>query len=149
MSMPDSRTFPLDPVTLTPIGYVRREVAARVSAAEIEALRAETVELVLDPQVVEGLLGVAPGDALVILTYFHLSSGEVLQVHPRGDPDRARRGVFATRSPDRPNPIGLITVRVVAVDGNVLRVRGLDSLDGSPILDIKCYSQGFDAPFEG
>ncbi|MBN1247106.1 MAG: tRNA (N6-threonylcarbamoyladenosine(37)-N6)-methyltransferase TrmO [Anaerolineae bacterium] len=132
-----------------PIGYVRREATERGGASGIEALRAETVQIVVDRRFADALLEVHPGDDLVVLTYFHLGSRDVLQVFPRGDRSRPRRGVFSTRSPDRPNPIGLITVRVLRVDGNVLHVRGLDSLDGSPILDIKSYSEGFDSPYEG
>ncbi|MCJ7548143.1 MAG: tRNA (N6-threonylcarbamoyladenosine(37)-N6)-methyltransferase TrmO, partial [Anaerolineae bacterium] len=111
------------------------------------ALRAETVQLVLDPRFVDALLGVEAGADLVLLTYFHLASHDVLEVHPRGDMARPLRGVFATRSPARPSPIGLVTVRVVRIDANVLWVRGLDTLDGTPILDIKSYSEGFDRPY--
>jgi tRNA-Thr(GGU) m(6)t(6)A37 methyltransferase TsaA len=149
MSGVKAPSFPLDPVTLTPIGYVRRDAAERTGADGIAALRAETVQIVIDPRFIDALLEVHAGDALVVLTYFHLSTNDVLQVYPRGDRSRPRRGVFSTRSPDRPNPIGLITVRVIEVDSTILHVRGLDSLDGSPILDIKNYSEGFDSPYEG
>ena len=134
-------------ITLTSIGCVSRGEAVPSGADKIAALRAETVQLVLDPRVVDALLGVEAGADLVLLTYFHLSSHDVLQVHPRGDMARPLRGVFATRSSARPNPIGLVTVRVVRIDGNVLWVRGLDALAGTPILDIKSYSKGFDQPY--
>jgi len=134
-------------ITLTSIGYVSRDEAAPSGAGKIAALRAETVRLVLDPRFVDALLGVEAGADLVLLTYFHLASHDVLQVRPRGDSARPLRGVFATRSPARPNPIGLVTVRVVRIAGNVIWVRGLDALDGTPILDIKSYSRGFDQPY--
>ena len=145
--MTSKTNFVAEQITLTSIGYVSRDEAAPSSADKIAALRAETVQLVLDPRFVDALLGVEAGADLVLLTYFHLASHEVLQVHPRGDRARSLRGVFATRSPARPNPIGLVTVRVVRIDGNVLWVRGLDALNGTPILDIKSYSDGFDQPY--
>lgn len=147
--MADHPAFPLDPVTLRPVGYVSREASERGGADQIAALRAQTVELIIDPVYADALLGIEPGDDLVVLTHFHLGRPDVLQVHPRGDLSRPLRGVFSTRSPDRPNPIGLITVRVVSVDVTVLRVKGLDSLDGSPILDIKDSAEGFDTPYLG
>ena len=134
-------------MSFTPIGYVARQASAPVGADKIPALRAETVELHIDPTYADALLGIEVDDALVIMTYFHLASRDVRRVHPRGDRDRPLRGVFATRSPSRPNPIGLSTVRVVQIEGTVLKVRGLDALDGSPILDIKSYSEGFDTPY--
>ena len=139
--------FVAEQITLTSIGTVSRDEAAPSGADKIAALRVETVQLVLDLRFVDALLGVESGADLVLLTYFHLASHDVLQVHPRGDVTRPLRGVFATRSPARPSPIGLVTVRVVRIDGNVLWVRGLDALDGTPILDIKSYSEGFDQPY--
>ncbi len=145
--MTSKTNFVAEQITLTSIGYVSRDEAVPSGADKIAALRAETVRLVLDLRFVEALLGVEAGADLVLLTYFHLASRDVLQVHPRGDRARPLRGVFATRSPARPNPIGLVTVRVVRIDGNVLWVRGLDALDGTPILDIKSYSKGFHQPY--
>jgi tRNA (adenine37-N6)-methyltransferase len=145
--MTSKTNFVAERITLTSIGYVSRDEAAPSSADKIATLRAETVRLVLAPRFVDALLGVAAGADLVLMTYFHLASHEVLQVHPRGERARSLRGVFATRSPARPNPIGLVTVRVVRIDGNVLWVRGLDALNGTPILDIKSYSDGFDQPY--
>ena len=139
--------FVAEQIALTPIGYVSRDEAAPPGTDRIATLRAETVQLLLAPRFIEALVGVEPGSDLVLLTYFHLASHDVLQVHPRGDMVRPLRGVFATRSPARPNPIGLVTVRVVRIDGNVLWVRGLDALDGTPILDIKSCSEGFDQPY--
>ena len=145
--MTSKTNFVAEHITLASIGYVSRDEAAPSGADKIAALRAETVQVVLDPRVGDALLGVEAGADLVLLTYFHLASHDVLQVHPRGDMARPLRGVFATRSPVRPNPIGLVTVRVVRIDGNVLWVRGLDALNGTPILDIKSYSEGFDRPY--
>lgn len=145
--MTSETSFVTEPITLTPIGFVSRPDAIPTGADKIAALRAETVRLVLDPRFADALLGVEAGADLVLLTYFHLASHDVLQVHPRGNLARPLRGVFATRSPVRPNPIGLVTVRVVRIEANVLWVKGLDSLDGTPVLDIKSYSEGFDQPY--
>ncbi len=84
-----------------------------------------------------GLDGLAPGDEVVLLTWLDRASREVLRVHPRGDASRARQGVFATRSPDRPNPIGLHRVSILAVEGLRVRVSGLEAIDGTPIVDLK------------
>lgn len=78
-----------------------------------------------------------PGDRLVLLTWLHEADREALAVHPRSDPGRPREGVFSTRSPDRPNPIGLHTVTVTAVETGALTVTGLEAIDGTPVLDVK------------
>ncbi len=106
----------------------------------VQRVSDEECELMLESRVLEGLLGVGPGSRLDVLYWMHeLSpeSREVLQCHPRGDRSRPVRGVFALRSPMRPNPIGVTSVEVLEVDGAVLRVSGLDAMDGSPIVDIK------------
>ena len=86
--------------------------------------------------------GIQPGDALLVLTWLDRASRDVLAVHPRGDPSRPVTGVFATRSPDRPNPIGLHRVTVVAIDGTRLRVSDLEALDGTPVVDVKPVLRG-------
>lgn len=134
-------------IILTPIGHVERDAADE--GLSIPELRARPVRIVIDPAWRPALLGVAPGSDLVVLYYLHRASRDVLQVHPRGDPDRPLRGVFATRSPARPNPIAVTTVRVRAVRGTVLEVVGLDALAGSPVLDLKSHAHSFDTPYEG
>lgn len=120
-----------------PIGYVRSRFS---EWTEADVMRQEESELVLDPEFVEGLEGLQPGDALMVIYVLDRVQEVRLKVHPRGDPTKPMKGVFATRSQYRPNPIGLTGVRVVAVEGPVVRVRGLDALDGSPILDLKIAS---------
>ena len=78
-----------------------------------------------------------PGDRLVLLTWLHEADRAVQAVHPRGNPDRPSTGVFSTRSPDRPNPIGLHVVTVAAVENGTLTVTGLEAIDGTPVLDVK------------
>jgi tRNA-Thr(GGU) m(6)t(6)A37 methyltransferase TsaA len=92
---------------------------------------------VFEPDVVEGLSTIRPGDEAILLTWLDRARRDILSVHPRGDATRARAGVFATRSPDRPNPIGLHHVQFTAVDGCRLQVRHLEALNGTPILDLK------------
>ena len=93
--------------------------------------------LVLEPAFVDGLQGLRPGDEIVLLTWLDRASRDVLRVHPRDDATRPERGVFATRSPDRPNPLGLHRVTVRAIDGPRMRVSGLEALDGTPVVDVK------------
>ncbi len=94
-----------------------------------------TVEIAADYE--PALRGVAVGDELLVLTWLDRADRDVLAVHPRDDATRPETGVFATRSPHRPNPIGLHRVRVLAVDGLRLRVADLEALDGTPVLDLK------------
>ena len=93
--------------------------------------------LVFEEGFVPALEGVATGDDVLVLTWLDRASRDVLRVHPRGDVARAEHGVFATRSPDRPNPIGLHRVTVLAIDGPRVRVSDLEALDGTPVVDVK------------
>jgi tRNA-Thr(GGU) m(6)t(6)A37 methyltransferase TsaA len=86
---------------------------------------------------VEGLRGLAAGDEIIVITWLHRGRRDVLQVHPRSDPRNPLTGVFATRSPDRPNPLGLHPVVVRAVAGRRLRVGPIEAVDGTPVVDIK------------
>jgi tRNA-Thr(GGU) m(6)t(6)A37 methyltransferase TsaA len=93
--------------------------------------------LVLEPRVLGGLEGLRAGDELIVLTWLDRARRDVLRVHPRGDLSRPEQGVFSTRSPARPNPIGLHRVEVLAVDGVRLLVSNLEALDGTPVVDLK------------
>lgn len=125
----DAETF-----SVAPIGYVENEFDERVAP---DLIRAEESRVVLGVEYVPGLHGLEPGQQIMVIFYLHRSEGYELQQHPRHDLSRPARGVFALRSPNRPNPIGVTVVELLALDGNVLRVRGLDAINGTPVLDIK------------
>lgn len=93
--------------------------------------------LVFDAEVLDGLRNLRTGDDIILVTWLDRARRDVLSVHPRGDLSRPREGVFSTRSPHRPNPIGLHRVTIDEVDGHRIRVRSLEALDGTPILDVK------------
>ncbi len=93
--------------------------------------------LVFDPAVADALDGLRVGDAVIVLTWLDRADRDVLRVHPRDDVANPLQGVFSTRSPDRPNPIGLHRVEIVAVDGARIRVRDLEAIDGTPVIDVK------------
>jgi tRNA-Thr(GGU) m(6)t(6)A37 methyltransferase TsaA len=122
---------------LVPVGVVESELTDRASAPRQGDEGAPEAWLAFRPDVAAALDGIAAGDELLVLTWLDRADREVLRVRPRDDPSRPVQGVFATRSPDRPNPIGLHRVTVVAVDGLRLRVDALEALDGTPIVDVK------------
>jgi len=122
---------------LTPVGVVRSPLTDAGEAPKQGDEGAPEAMIVLDEGFLPALDGVAPGQAVLVLTWLDRADREVLAVPPRSDRTRTLTGVFATRSPDRPNPIGLHRVEIVAVDGAELRVRHLEALDGTPVVDIK------------
>jgi tRNA-Thr(GGU) m(6)t(6)A37 methyltransferase TsaA len=124
-------------IELTPIGKVESELTDRASAPKQGLEGAPDAWLVFEPAVLEGLDGLQPGAELIVLTWLDRAQRDVLRVHPRDDPANPLTGVFNTRSADRPNPIGLHPVEVVAVDGARLLVRNLEAIDGTPIVDVK------------
>ena len=124
-------------IALTIIGRVESSLTDPDAAPRQADEGAPEAWLVFDERVREGLANVRPGDALVVLTWLDRARRDVLRVHPRGDVTRPPEGVFTTRSPHRPNPIGLHQVHVVEVDGCRLRVKSLEALDGTPIVDLK------------
>jgi tRNA-Thr(GGU) m(6)t(6)A37 methyltransferase TsaA len=122
---------------LRPIGRVVSPLTDRAAALRQGDEGAPDAWLELDPVFAAGLADVAAGQRLVLLTWLDRGDRDVLTVHPRGDAGRPPTGVFSTRSPDRPNPIGLHTVRVLAVEGTRVQVGDLEALDGTPVLDLK------------
>ena len=147
--------------TIRPIGVVRSEVKTTGEAPKQGAIAGTEAEIVVDPAFAPALAGLkervrpAAGSTpkgrsrrmlgkIVVLCWMHEADRRVLKVHPRGKEDQPMRGVFSTRSPHRPNPISLHTVELREVRGNVLRVRGMDAIDGTPVVDIKPHSPELD-----
>jgi len=126
------------PLEARPIGIVRSALKRRDEAPRQGREGAPDAWLEIAPAFREGLEGISPGAEVLLLTWFHLASRETLKVYPRRNLNLPLCGVFATRSPDRPNPIGLHRVTVLEVDPlRGLRVAPLEALDGTPLLDIK------------
>ena len=122
---------------LTAIGHVQSPLTDPATAPKQGDEGAPEATLVFDPRVRAGLDGLRAGDEIIVLTWLHRADREVLRVHPRSDPANPIQGVFNTRSPARPNPIGLHPVRIVAIEDLRIRVRDLEALDGTPIIDVK------------
>jgi tRNA-Thr(GGU) m(6)t(6)A37 methyltransferase TsaA len=119
------------------IGRVESPLTDMESAPRQTDEGAPEAWLVFEPDVLEGLQSVRAGDEIILITWLDRARRDVLSVHPRGDISRALTGVFTTRSPHRPNPIGLHRVEITAVDGRRVRARSLEALDGTPIIDVK------------
>ena len=127
----------MGPFDVLAIGVVESSLNDAASAPRQGDEGAPDAWLVFEPGFAAGLEGLSPGDTIFVFTWLDRASRDVLRVHPRGDRSRPEEGVFATRSPHRPNPIGLHPVEILAIDGRRLHVRGLEALDGTPILDVK------------
>jgi len=149
------------PFRIHPIGVVRSKIKTPADAPKQGALEGTEAEIVVSPEYAEALDGLgrrvlrigepaqegAPGGPtgkIIVVCWMHLADRERRKVHPRGQEDRPERGVFSTRSPHRPNPVSLHTVELLEIEGLVLRVRGMDAIDGTPVIDIKPHSPGLD-----
>ncbi len=126
-----------DRFELRPIGHVRSSLRTRAQAPLQGAEGAPEATLQFASEMAVAVTDLRPGHELLVLTWLHLADRTTLRVHPRGNPLNEEEGVFSTRSPDRPNPIGVHRVTVVAVDGCSVRVRDLEAIDGTPIVDVK------------
>ena len=119
------------------IGLIRSSIKQRSEAPKQGSEGAPDAWLEVNPAVAEGLDGLAAGDELIVVSWLHQARRDVLKVHPRSNPSAPLTGVFATRSPDRPNPVGLHPVTVREVDKNRLRIGPIEAIDGTPVVDIK------------
>ena len=123
--------------TVRPIGHVESPLVSTADAPRQGDEGAPDAYLVLDPDVQAGLEGIAVGEEIIVLSWLHRGRPQRLRVHPRGDLSRPEAGVFSTRAPSRPNPIGLHRVRVLDIEGVRVHVSGLEAIDGTPIIDLK------------
>jgi tRNA-Thr(GGU) m(6)t(6)A37 methyltransferase TsaA len=122
---------------LVAIGTVESSLTDQAAAPKQGDEGAPDAVLAIDARFADALEGIAAGDELLVLTWLDRARRDVLQVHPRDDPANPVQGVFNTRSQDRPNPIGVHPVTVLAIEGTRLRVRPLEALDGTPVVDLK------------
>jgi L-fuculose-phosphate aldolase len=127
-----------------PIGLIRSALKEPADAPKQGALTEQEAEVVVDPAYLPALEGLGKRGKIIVICWMHGADRDRLKVHPRDQEDRPERGVFSTRSPHRPNPISLHTVTLLSVERNVLRVRGMDAIDGTPVVDIKPHSPELD-----
>jgi tRNA-Thr(GGU) m(6)t(6)A37 methyltransferase TsaA len=130
-------------VVYHPIGMIKNDFREKSAPKEI---RNSTSTLLLDERFVPALEGLDRFKYLIVIYHLHLAQGYQEKVHPMGNKSIPKRGVLATRSPSRPNPIAVTVAELIKIDRNRITVTGLDALDGTPILDIKPYEEHFDSP---
>lgn len=129
-------------IELTPIGRVESPLTDLEASPRQGDEGAPDAWIVFEPAVLGALGGIQAGDEVMVLTWLDRAHRDVLRVHPRGDTSRAMQGVFSTRSPHRPNPIGLHRVEVASVEDDRVRVRNLEAVDGTPVVDVKPVLSG-------
>ncbi len=122
---------------LRPIGFIQSPIRKREDAPKQGREGAPDAWLEVNPALADALHGLGVGDEIIVITWFHQSQRDVLQVRPRGDVNNPLTGVFATRSPDRPNPLGLHRVTVLQINGNRLQIGPIEAIDGTPVVDLK------------
>lgn len=127
----------LPSAALRRIGTIRSELTSRSEAPRQGSEGAPDAWLDIEPWAAEALDGLTAGDEIIVITWLHQARRDVFKVHPRSDPAHRLTGVFATRSPDRPNPLGLHPVTLRAVEGNRLRIGPIEAVDGTPVVDLK------------
>jgi tRNA-Thr(GGU) m(6)t(6)A37 methyltransferase TsaA len=134
----------MDKLKITPVGYVRSDVTERGQAprqgrdASVDA----SIEILIP--YTDALNGIGQWSQLLVICWMHLADRDILAVHPRGNTNAPLTGVFGTRSPARPNPLSVYTVDLLSVYGNILYVKGIDAIDGTPVLDIKPHIHRLD-----
>jgi tRNA-Thr(GGU) m(6)t(6)A37 methyltransferase TsaA len=134
---PAAKAAPRRRPQLRPIGVIRSTIKRRGDAPRQGSEGAPDAWLEIEPWAAAALHRLAAGDQLIVITWFHQARRDVLQVHPRSDPSTPLTGVFATRAPDRPNPLGLHPVTLRAIRGRRLRIGPIEALDGTPVVDLK------------
>ncbi len=122
---------------LRPIGYIRSEIKKREDAPRQGSEGAPDAWLEITKPAIPAMKGLQPGDEVIVITWLHQARRSVLKVHPRGDRGNPLTGVFATRSPDRPNPLGLHQVTIREIHKDRLLIGPIEAIDGTPVADIK------------
>lgn len=124
-------------IRFTRSGFIHSDLKRRDEAPRQGVEGAPDVWLEVNQRFVEGLQDIVVGQEIIVITWFHEAGRDTLRVHPRGDPSSPLAGVFSTRSPDRPNPLGLHRVTVREIVGNRIRIGPMEAIDGTPVTDIK------------
>lgn len=127
----------MENITIKSVGVMHCNLHNREETPRNFDISDEIGTMDIFPEYIEAMAEIAVGQTLIVLSWLHKAQRDLLQVYPRGDRSRGLHGVFATRSPMRPNPIALSELKVLAIDGNKIEVLGVDIFDGTPILDIK------------
>jgi len=127
----------MEPIQLEPVGVIRSPIRRLEDAPRFYTEGAPPARIEVYGAFANALLRMRAGDEIIVITWLHLGRRDVLQVHPRGEPSNPLTGVFSTRSPDRPNPLGLHRVEVRALRGNVIEIGPIEAIDGTPVVDIK------------
>lgn len=130
--------------TITPIGFIHSKLKSREEAPRFYTEGAPDAYIEIYTQYSEALEGLTIGEDIVVMTWLHLAQRDVLKVHPRGDMNRPLRGVFLTRSPDRPNPLGLHRATVLEILPDRLHISAIEAIDGTPVVDIKPVVESMD-----
>ncbi|HEY3419310.1 MAG TPA: tRNA (N6-threonylcarbamoyladenosine(37)-N6)-methyltransferase TrmO [Methanomassiliicoccales archaeon] len=123
-------------LNIEPIGYVRNDIESSMDFTDVVS------EIVIEEDLVEGLYRIEESKEIDVIFWFDRSRPARMKLHPKGNPSDPLVGVFASRSPDRPNPIGVTRVQLIAIMGNILTVKGLDAFNGTPVIDIKPADRG-------
>jgi tRNA-Thr(GGU) m(6)t(6)A37 methyltransferase TsaA len=131
-------------MTLQSIGIIHSQIKRIEDAPKFYTEGAPDAELDLDPAFAEGLFNMKAGDEIIVVTWLHKGDRSTLKVHPRGDPENPITGVFLTRSPNRPNPLGLHRTIIRSIEGCHLQIGAMEVVDGTPVVDIKPVVEGND-----
>ena len=131
------KTTSIETLSIQPIGVIRSEIKSRKDAPCFYTEGAPNAVLEINPAYTDALHRMKVGDEIIVITWLHQADREVLKVHPRGDPSNPLTGVFSTRSPDRPNPLGLHRVKVLEIKSDRLHIGPIEAIDGTPVVDIK------------
>ena len=134
----------MDKFYIAPVGYIRSDVTERGQAPRQgrDADLGASIEILA--QFSDALEGIGQWSQLLVICWMHLADRDILAVHPKGNAKAPLTGVFSTRSPARPNPVAVYSVDLLSVEGNILYVKGIDAVDGTPVLDIKPHIHRLD-----